>query len=172
MHPEFFSPRYLLVVAPFVYVGIAMLLGRLAGARSGRIVVGAILAVFLVGQSYLYVKFLQVGRGEFTAALQYMTKNTPGTRVSVGSNQDFRSAVELGYFAPRVLKNRQLVYVTQQSQASSPMDWYIFHGEGYEPPGPAVLNMTGQSTWYRVAYFGASELSGQAWTIYSHHPAK
>jgi hypothetical protein len=80
--------------------------------------------------------------------------------------------VELAYFAPRVLRNQQLVYVTRDSRGSIEPDWYIVHKEGYEAPGPAELKISGQPTWYRVENFGASELSGQAWTIYRRQPVK
>jgi hypothetical protein len=170
LRPVFFSPRYFLVILPFVYVSAATLLAQLARTRTGRMALAAVLALFLAGQTNLYANFLQVGRGQFTAALQYMMKHTPSPRVSVASNQDFRSTVELAYYAPRVLGNQQLLYVPLESRASTQPDWYILHEEGYETPGPLVLIAPGQPTWYRVAYFGASELSGQAWTIYGHQP--
>ena len=166
LQPSFFSPRYFLVILPFVYVGIANLLARLVPTRKGRIALGITFALFMVGQVSLYARFLEVGRGQFTAALQYMMQHTTSPQIVVASNQDFRSGVELAYFAPRVL-TKQLLYVQGGSRASVEPEWYILHQESYEPAGPDVLNTPGQPTWYRVAYFGASELSGQAWTIYS-----
>jgi hypothetical protein len=172
MQPSFFSPRYFLVILPFLYVPAAMFLGRLVNPRKGRIALVVVLALFLAGQVYLYAEFLQVGRGQFTAALQYMIAHTQSSQLKLASDQDFRSSVELAYFAPKVLSNQQLLYVTRDSRASIEPDWYIVHKEGYEAPGPAELSVRDQPTWYRVAYFGASELSGQAWTVYSHQPVK
>jgi len=169
LHPGFFSPRYFLVILPFLYASIATLLAALARNRRGRMACAAILVLFLAGQSRLYARFLQVGHGQFTAALEFMMAHTPAPRVIVTSDQDYRSSVELAWYAPRLLKRQQLFYVPQ-GNSSMPPDWYIFHQEGYELPAPPSLNLPGQPTWFRVAYFGASELSGQAWTIYSHHP--
>ena len=76
MQPSFFSPRYFLVILPFLYVPAAMLLARLITMQRGRIAVVAVLALFLAGQTHLYTQFLQVGRGQFTAALQYMIAHT------------------------------------------------------------------------------------------------
>jgi hypothetical protein len=170
LRPTFFSPRYFLVILPFVYVSVAMLLARLVRTRAGRLTLAAVLALFVGGQARLYTKFLQVGRGQLTAALNYMVMRTPSTPLKVASDQDFRLNVELGYYAPRVLGNRQILIVPGESAGVSQPDWYILHSEGYEPPGPARFNIPGQPTWYRAAYFGASELSGQAWTIYTHQP--
>lgn len=170
MQPSFFSARYFLVFLPFFYTGLAMLLAKLSGTTSRRMALAGVLALFLAGQARLYAKFLQVGRGQFTAALQYMMARTPQPRIVIASNQDFRSGVELAYFAPRVLHNHQLLYLTRENHASFQPDWYILHQEGDQVPGPSTFNVPGQPTWYRAAYFGASELSGQAWTIYSHQP--
>ncbi|MGA9039368.1 MAG: hypothetical protein WB421_02430 [Terriglobales bacterium] len=172
MRPAFFSPRYFLVILPFVYVTAAMLLARLVPTRTGRIALLAVLALFLAGQAHLYANFLQVGRGQFSAVLREMAAQTPAPQFRVASNQDFRSSIELAYYAPRLLRNQLLLYIPRDSQAPVQADWYILHQEGYEPPGPAVLNVPDQPTWYRVAYFGASELSGQAFTIYRHQPVE
>src|SRR5207245_1672679 len=170
IQPAFFSPRYFLVIVPFLYVPVAMLLAQLVGARMGRMALTAVLALFALGQARLYAQFLQVGRGQPTEGLQFMMAHTKSKALRVASNQDFRAIMELSYFAPRVLKDRKLAYVTLQNQERYPADWYIVHGAGYDPPGPASLQSPKQPAWYRVAYFGASELSGQAWTIYSHQP--
>jgi hypothetical protein len=172
LQPVFFMTRYFLVMVPFLYVPVAMLLARLVQERMGRVVLTLVLALFVAGQVNFYAQFLSVGRGQFTAGLQYIIAHTPSPPLKMASNQDFRSIMELNYYVPRVLGNRELIYVTQQKQGSIPADWYIFHAEGYDPAGPAELDLPQQATWYRVAYFGASELSGQAWTIYSHQPAK
>jgi hypothetical protein len=171
LQPAFFTLRYFLVTIPFVYVLGAMLLARLVQVRMGRAVLAVVLTLFVAGQAYLYAEFLRVGRGQFTAGLQYIIAHTPSQPLRMESNQDFRSIMELSYYAPRVLGNTELLYVPQQKQGAIPADWYVYHGEGYDPPGPAELKLPQQPTWYRVAYFGASELSGQAWTIYSHQPA-
>jgi hypothetical protein len=170
LQPAFFTPRYFLVVVPFVYVPLAMLLARLVLAPRGRGILAAALALFVWGQAHLYAEFLRVGRGQFTAGLQYIMAHTPSGPLRMESNQDFRSIMELRYYAPRVVDKGELLYVPQQRQGTIPVDWFLFHGEGYDPPGPTELKLPHQPTWYRAAYFGASELSGQAWTIYSHTP--
>jgi hypothetical protein len=149
-----------------------MLLARLTRLRFGRSLLALAVALFMAGQAHLYMQFLRVGRGQPTAGLQYMIGHTPSKSLRLESNQDFRAIMELSYYAPRVLKDRDLSYITFQNQGKFPADWYIVHSEGFDAPGPAVLQLPGQPAWYRAAYFGASELSGQAWTIYGHQPTK
>lgn len=171
LDPAFFSPRYFIVILPFLYVYCAILLTRFIASRAKQVALGAFLALFLVGQMHAYSRFLRVGRGEFIAALDYISIHTNLPQVSLASNQDFRSSVELGYYASRGLRNGQiLLYVTRDDQFFVKPDWYILHEEGFDPPGPPVLSLSGHPTWQRVGYFGASELSGQAWTIYRRLP--
>jgi hypothetical protein len=171
LRTQFFSPRYFLVVLPFVYVGAAILLARLSETLAGRGLLAIALILFLAGQMLPYAKFLQVGRGQFTSALGFIKSHTPSPRLILASNQDFRSRIELTYYGPRVFRNWEILYVPQGSRAVQP-EWYILHQEGYEKAGPVTLDLPGQPTWYRAAYFGASELSGQAWTVYAHEPIK
>jgi len=170
MRPTFFSPRYFLVVLPFFYVSLAMLLGQLARVRGGRFVVVSLLILFFAGQARLYVELLQVGRGQYRSALTYMMAHTTSADVTVASNQDFRSHIELAYYVPRVMGTRQLLYGPAEGSRSFQPEWYILHQEGCEAPGPERWTGPGQTQWHRAAYFGASELSGQAWTIYQRLP--
>jgi len=171
MRPTFFSPRYFLVLLPFFYVAMAMLVARLARVRGGRLVVASLLILFLGAQTRLYVQFLQVGRGQYRAALAYMMAHTTSADIMVASNQDFRSHVELAYYVPRVTGTRQLLYGPAEGRGSFQPEWYILHQEGYEAPGPEQWTGPGKTQWRRAAYFGASELSGQAWTIYRREAA-
>ena len=171
VRPQFFSPRYLLVILPFIYVYIAILLARLTGSPIGRLALATLLSLFLAGQAFRYRTFLQLGRGQFRAALEYISDNTTGSEISLSSNQDFRSAVELRYYAPRVLKDRHLLfYVSADDRRFVKSEWYLIHEEGSDSPGPAFLAQSDRPLWRRVAYFGASELSGQAWTLYRRLP--
>lgn len=162
----FFSSRYFLVLVPFFYVPVAILLARLLRMGRGRIAFVALCSLFVAAQGHLYVNFLQVGRGQFTASLRYMMQHSDSARITVASSKDFRSVVELAYFWPRVTTNRPLRYMSHDDAASSQPEWYILHQEGYESPGPPEFHTAAHATWQRTAYFGASELSGQAWTIY------
>ena len=170
MRPTFFSPRYFLVLLPFFYVPLAMLAARLARVPRGRVAVGLLLALFLAGQARLYVEFLQVGRGQYRAALTYMMEHSGAADVTVASNQDFRARVELAYYVPRTMGRRQLLYGPAEGTGSFQPEWYILHQEGYEAPAAEQWTGPGQTHWYRAAYFGASELSGQAWTVYHREP--
>ena len=77
---------------------------------------------------------------------------------------DFRGSVECRHFQDAV-PGKKILYVLSSDVASNIHDWFVIHREGYEPPGPPQFDFF--TTWHRVGFFGASELSGQAWTVYS-----
>jgi len=169
--PSFFSPRYFLVEVPFLYLTIALLLTRLSLTRTTQMLSVGVLVLFITAQSRLYIHFLAEGRGQFTTALQFIAAHTQGPFINIASSQDFRATVELSYFAPKTLgRSRPISYIRQNDQSFFSPDWYILHAEGYDPEGPSTLSFPDQPPWFRVAWFPASELSGQAWTLYSHHP--
>jgi hypothetical protein len=161
--PSFFSPRYFLVIVPFVYFAVAAWGVRVMQGK--RVWVGvALMGLFLAGEGVRYVEFLRVGRGGVAAALRFIAESTPGPFLNVASNQDFRAEVELGYYRG-VTGKRPVSYIKRGDQGFFVPDWYIVHSEGYEPEGAERMEAGGY-VWERVKYFPASELSGQAWTVY------
>jgi hypothetical protein len=168
LRSSFFVPRYFLFTVPFLYFGLALLLDNLSAVRFGKFIVPVLIAFFLIGQSFLYANFLKVGRGQITTALRVLkAAETPNPTVSITSNQDFRGSVECRYFQDGV-PGKKILYLVSSELGNITPDWFVIHREGYQPPGPPQFVLLG-TTWYRAGYFGASELSGQAWTVYSAH---
>ena len=164
MRPLFFSPRYFLVFLPFVYLAVAVGIVRVGAMRSGVWVGGILMGVFLVGQGVLYGRFLEVGRGNVFGGLQFMADRTAGPFVNLASSQDLRGLTEVQYFGPRVVGKRVLYLGSGDSGWVVP-EWYVVHSEGYDGEGAEGIE-AGGARWERVGYFGAAELSGQAWTVY------
>ena len=161
--PTFFSPRYFLVVVPFVYLAVAAWGVRVMSGRG--VWVGVVLmGLFVVGEGVLYGEFLRVGRGHVGAGLRFIAESTPGPFLNVASSQDFRAQVELMYYRG-VTGNRPVSYVRHGDEGFFVPDWYIVQGAGYDAEGAERIE-PGGARWERVGYFGASELSGQAWTVY------
>jgi hypothetical protein len=166
LRSSFFFPRYFLFTVPFLYFGLVLLLERLSAVRLGKLIVPALIALFLIGQSFLYGSFLKVSRGQITMALREKAAETPKTIMTIASKQDFRGSAECRYFQDAV-PGKKILFLPAGDPSA---DWFVLHREGYEPPGPPQYVYLG-TTWYRVGYFGASELSGQAWTVYSARQA-
>ncbi|MGN6367928.1 MAG: hypothetical protein ACTHN5_06670 [Phycisphaerae bacterium] len=161
--PAFFSPRYFLVIVPFVYLAAAVWGVRVMRGRWMWVGVG-LMGLFLAGEGAMYWEFLEVGRGGVMAGLRYIAASTPGPFLNVASSVDFRGQVEVLYYRG-ITGKRPVSYIKHEDVGFFVPDWYIVHSEGYDAEGPARLKADGFE-WERVKYFGASELSGQAWTVY------
>ncbi len=170
LKPAFFSPRYFLVIVPFLYFPVAMVVSGWMERPKARGVFAAgvaVLGIFVVGEFRVYMEFLRMGRGEPSKALRYISQQTGTPFINIASSQDLRAQVELAYFGPKIFgKKRPVSYIRQQDQTFFSPEWYILHSEGFDPEGPERLELPDQPVWRRVGYFPAAELSGQAWTVY------
>ena len=157
------SLRHLLVFLPFWYLIIAI-----AVQRFPRAVQLAGLGLFVIGNLFLYSQFLPVGRGQFTKAILFMDQNTSAPIITVSSDQDFRAGIELDFYQ-HILPPGRVRLVPNGQHTSEPSEWAIFHSEALAPP---LLDkfVWGKMIATKVAYYGCSELSGQAWTIYHLTP--
>jgi hypothetical protein len=88
-----------------------------------------------------------------------------GPGLVVKSDQDMRTIIELGYYRKLVPPPREIRYVLMSDWARQRADWLIVHGEGTDNVPDATL-VIGGDVWKRASYYGCSELSGQAWTVY------
>jgi hypothetical protein len=164
VQPKFVFPRYLLVLLPFLYWPMAELLGR-AGTRLTKLLAAGAVVLLVGANMNLYAAFVAVGRGNPSAAVMLIDAHSAGPVVVVRIDYEFRAKVELGYYKKLVPPPRELVYVPPADWGKVRAEWMIVHGEGTDEVPPATLGMGGE-VWKRAAYYGSSELSGQAWTVY------
>lgn len=157
------SLRHLLVFLPFWFLLFAIAIDRFP--RALRLL---ILGLFIAGNLLLYVQFLSVGRGQYSKALLFMDQHTNSPVITINSDQDFRAGVELDFYQ-RIFPPGRVRFVPDGGHTSQPAEWAIFHTEALDPPRLDSF-VWGNSIATKVAYYGCSELSGQAWTIYHLTP--
>ena len=136
--------------------------------RGGVWVAGVLMGLSLWwGKGVLFGRFLEVGRrGNVLGALQFMADRTAGPFVNVASSQDLRGLTEVQYFRRgRGVVGKRVLYVGAGDLGWVEPEWYVVHSEGFDPEGAERVEARGM-VWERVGYFGAAELSGQAWTVY------
>ncbi len=157
---SYISLRYFLVFVPFWLLLLAIALHRLR-----RHLLIALLGLFVAGNATLYARFLSVGRGQYSEALRFIARNTTGPTIAIASDQDFRAGVELDYYQRVLPPNQKLRYITNSNLGHELPQWVIMQSEALDPPLPATL-VIDTTSYSKVAYYGCSELAGQAWTIY------
>ncbi len=159
------SVRYFLVFLPFW-----LLLFAISMEYWPRSLQFLVVGLFIAGNLLLYSQFLPVGRGQYVAALQFLDKNTHSPVITINSDQDFRAGIELDFYQ-RLFPPGRIRFIPNGEHTSEPAEWAIFHSDGISPPWPDNF-IWGRNTATKAVYFGCSELSGQAWTIYHLAPIR
>jgi hypothetical protein len=162
--PSFVAQRYFLVFVPFGYCALAIAMSRMR-----RTMVVAPLGLLIVGNISLYAHFLKDGRGHYQAALHLIAQKSTVTELRIASDQKFRAGVELDFYQ-RTLPPLYTIRIIPKASAEVHPDWLITHDDAFAPPRPDVLTGTSGKA-IKVAYFGCSELSGEAWTVYRLYPS-
>jgi len=168
--PVYFQVRYLVLCIPFFYLLFCYVLGKCYRAVSfnGRWFVTVLLIVFVLGQSFRLIPLLRFGRGAFMEALLYISQNTKGSALIVGSDNDFRTGMVLHFYSRFLPKNKTLRYVEQDSVSRFAPTWFLTQSQNvlYRPPPKIVLKKVGP---YRlIKSYPYSGISGSAWYLYRH----
>ncbi len=173
MRPDVVAVRYLLIGIAFGLLLAANLLAdafRAGGAR--RILALTALAIFLAGNAVHTWRFLELGRGGFSAALRYMAEHSRGRRIVVGSDQDFRNATVLRFYASRLPPGKTLEYRKRRDWPAGGPEWFVAH-HGQRPAQPArTLALASGERFELVAEFDHAAISGFYWALYRNASAR
>ncbi len=158
-NPIFIYLRYFIVCFPFFYLLFSHLICKCYLSRTNywRLFVIAAVVMLIAGQTQRDYPLLKFGRGQYSAALEYIAKNSPGI-VLIGSNHDFRHRMLFDFYATRVAGGGHLRYVSQPEWIKKLPDWVIDEAVLYQPPDEIIIN----KIWsYRfIKGYRSSEVSG------------
>lgn len=162
--PEVFVVRYILLSIFFAYFVFVKFLARLLRRDfAGRVIAGVILGLYILGNANMLDKLYRHGRGQYAQALDFIAAHSEQETITIGSDQDFRNGVLVGYFGARVRHGKTFRYIDHQFPAPSEADWVITHSQDpYEIP-PAELP---ESKLTLAATFDSAALSGLRWFVY------
>ena len=166
--------RPAVVEVRYFVVGIALYLvlaSRLAAAlfRAGgwrRVLCGAGLGLFALGNAAHMLPFLRYGRGGYAEAVRFMAESSPNLSFSVGSNHDFRNELILRFYARELPAGRSLIYAGLKAAPRKGSDWVIFHAaQRPDRVQPSLTDIRGNR--YRFAReFPNGGISGFWWGVY------
>lgn len=172
--------RPAVVEVRYFVVGIALYLvlaSRLAAAllRAGgwrRVLCGAALGLFALGNAAHMLPFLRYGRGGYAEAVRFMAESSPNPSFSVGSNHDFRNEMILRFYARELPAGRSLTYAGLKTAPRKGADWLIFlAAERPDRLQPSLTDIRGNR--YRFAReFKSGGISGFWWGLYRNTAVK
>jgi len=166
--PNFLYFRYFIICFPFFYLLLSYTVCRCyrTWSKPYRLLLVLAIMLLIVGQAIRTYPLLTIGRGSYSLALAHIMKNSPRPTILVGSDHDFRNRVLLDFYAPFMLKDKDLRYIHQSRWHEEPPDWFFTHSQEllYQPPTRYLLKEVG---FYRlVDEYRFSGISGWNWFLY------
>jgi hypothetical protein len=159
--------RYFVLSAAFGLLLVARLLGFVAARGRAGALVATLLALVVVGGSGPRIgRLLAEQRGHYREALGMMLSASPGARVSVSSDHDFRNGLLLRHYAERLGALERVAYLPQASWEGDGPDWFIEHRlEGRPGPADALQDPLG-NRYTLFAEYPSAPLSGFRWYLF------
>ena len=166
--PTYLYFRYFLICVPFLYLLSGYLLGRWyrSSFPASRSLVAAVAVVLVFSQALRLAPLLQLGRGSYQAAVQYMAENTDSDVLRVGSDHDFRNQILLRFYARFLPSRIQLAYIEQPDWKTDQPEWIITHSQDpvFFPPDQLVVRGIGR--YHLQKEFRFSAVSGWHWFLF------
>jgi hypothetical protein len=169
---DFLYPRYFLVPMMFAYVAVGCQLARwFQASHAGRIGVVALLLAYLGCNLVPVVRLIELGRGQYTAAVRWLAEHTEGPIVEVGGDHDFRNPLVAQYHAALApdryaARGKRLVYLKVAQVPPAGTEWLMRHTFDGDSPLPVQLSDRFGVRYDLQEVFPAGSISGWTWWIY------
>jgi hypothetical protein len=167
LRPEVIAARYFVISGALALILFSHPLA--AWLRAGgppRAAATVALALFVAGNAAQTARFLAEGRGHYREALHLMAARSPGPRVEVGSNHDFRVGTMLRYYARTLPPDRELAYTPRGRRPPGGPAWFVVQRRGDAPaPRSTVEDAEGNSFVLEASYDFAG-IAGYGWAVY------
>jgi hypothetical protein len=180
------SPALLLVIQPphalyeryFVVSAACLLLLLAHGAavlyrrgKPGQVLALAALALVLAGNLAHLQRLLELGRGSYLRALLFIAERTPGDRLTISSNHDFRNRLVLTYYGAYLPVEKQIVYF-EQGQGGEAPEWLLVDRFDRDPAPPERIGEPSTPSYSLAARFPHAGLSGWTWYVFHRDPPR
>lgn len=166
MRPDFLYARYFVVTFPFFYLLLAWLICRCGRALHLRWAAGALIVVLVAAQSGRVWSLLAVGRGQYSRALADMSAATGARRLVLASDNDFRTAMILTFYAPRLRHQGGVVFVARKDWRTIPPEWFIAQTQDFAKRPKPLGRLAGGAMYVLVEEYPYSGISGWRWFLY------
>ncbi len=156
-------PRYFVVDVCVLYLLVALALGAAwkRWPRWPRWLAGTALAAWVAANGLLTVDLWRTGRGHYREALQFVADQMPAGPARIGSTQDFRSSLLLGYYRRYLPPERRPVVVPLAAVPRDRPEWLLTTFSPYESPTlPDRLALAPDAVYVRVKEYPTARLSG------------
>ena len=167
LRPEVIEARYFVIGTAFALVlWSEPLAAALRAGGVGRAAAALALLGFVLGNSVHTVRFLAEGRGHYGEALRLMASQTPGSRIEVGGNHDFRVPTMLRYYARELPEGKELVYLGGRKRPPGGPAWLVVQDSDRVGTAPRIFRDPRGNAYDLAAEYGYAGIAGYHWAVY------
>jgi len=136
--------------------------------RGHRALSAAVMVLYCATNAWHIADLNVHGRGRYRDAIRFIADRTPGSTISIGADQDFRIGVELMYYLPRELGDKEGKFFEHGSWPPGGPQWVIVQRESFASTSAVEPQFSDPSgNRYELARtFPTAPLSGLHWFIY------
>ncbi len=186
-------PRYFLVSVAFALLAMSSLLAELLRrGQVARVVVAAVLGLYVVGNALYTEQLIRFGRGGYRQAVAYMGEHTSEAIITVASNHYFSrsslksqaigSAIIIGenhyfpihmlldYYRKYVVRGKKLVYYSGKECPAAGTQWFVLDTFDRKSPVPSEFQDPNGNTYRHEQEYPHSVMSGETWHLYERVP--
>jgi hypothetical protein len=166
--PKYLYFRYFVICFPFFFLLLSYLVCkcyRLFPYRWRCLLFGAMI-MLIAGQAQRDYLLLKHGRGQYSAALEYISESSPKGIVRVGSDHDFRNQRLFDFYSLRVAAGNNLRYVKQPKWHEELPDWILTHSQDVSYQPQEGLDVKGIGIYRLIHVYRFSGISGWNWFLF------
>jgi hypothetical protein len=159
--------RYFLISVTFLLLLLSHVLAQLfCKPRFGKILYAVLLLLILCGNGFHTARLIRLGRGAYQDAMRYMAQQSAGTKVTIGSDHDFRNPTVLGYYQLRMPDPGRFVYYRAGEWRNEGPEWYLRHGirQSFRPD--SVFVDARGNRYQLIRDYPYAGLSGWNWFLF------
>ncbi len=167
--PEFLYFRYFLILIPFLYLGLALLVARFVASKRNFwvFVLVATFCLMLVAHFSRIQRLIVHHRGNYQEALARVWAESPDGQITITSDNDERSGILIAFYSPPPQQSKHIAYVRTDAQGAEPADWFVLHTQDVQEPAPNIFQAPNGSTYFLVAEYPFEGVSGWRWALLS-----
>jgi len=167
-----YAPRHFFINVMFFPLLLARVLSTgFQRNRAGRILVLALLGLFLWSQSAQIIRFARDKRGHYADAMRLMASTSAGRDATVASDHDFRNMFLFDFYKKRISGGQTLHYVRPIPGVPLKPDFFILHDfDARTFPSNMTVSTDVENLSYRlldIFRYDASGISGYDWYVYA-----
>ena len=159
-------PRYFCLALAILYLLIGGFLQRASKQRIANLLRAIFIVIFLSGNGVTLFQMARYGRGDYAAALRYISAHSAQQVVTISGDHPVRHPLLIRYYQ-REAPQKEFVYVADGDMKSSASPhWYFLH---YEDPGwtpPASVTSAFGNYRFDSVYRYSGFLSGWNLGVY------